>query len=62
MNCGDYYDANRATFAGVSNADHAWFFYDQTFLKDVLFTIQGDLDRHVIPTRRTADGMLYLKG
>lgn len=61
VNTGDYYDANRARFAAVTNADHAWFFYDQTFLKDVLFTLQGDLDRNVIPTRRVENGMLYLK-
>jgi pimeloyl-ACP methyl ester carboxylesterase len=62
VNVGDYYDANRAKFAGITNADHAWFFYDKTFLKDVLFTLQGDLDRHVIPTRRVEGGMLHLKG
>ncbi len=61
VNCGDYYDTNRARFAQVDNADHAWFFHDQTFLKDVLFTLQGDLDRHVIPTRRTEGGQLHLK-
>ncbi|MGL5010789.1 MAG: alpha/beta hydrolase [Paracoccaceae bacterium] len=61
VNTGDYYDANRAKFAGVQNADHAWFFYDATFLKDVFFTIQGELDRHVIPTRRDDNGVLHLK-
>jgi pimeloyl-ACP methyl ester carboxylesterase len=61
VNVGDYYDANRAKFAGVTNADHSWFFYDKTFLKDVLFTLQGDLDRNVIPTRRVEGGVLHLK-
>ncbi|MCU0802639.1 MAG: alpha/beta hydrolase [Rhodobacteraceae bacterium] len=62
VNTGDYYDANRAKFDGVTNADHAWFFHDKTFLKDVFFTIQGDLDRNVIPTRRHEGGVLQLKG
>lgn len=61
VNTGDYYDANRASFSAVPNADHAWFFHDQTFLKDVLFTLQGDLDRHVIPTRRIEAGALHLR-
>jgi pimeloyl-ACP methyl ester carboxylesterase len=61
VDVGDYYDAHRADFAGIPNADHAWFFFDPTFLKDVLFTMQGDLDRHVIPTRRNAGGVLSLK-
>ncbi len=62
VNTGDYYDANRARFAHLTNADHSWFFSDATFLKDVFFTIQGDLDRNVIPTRRLEGGMLHLKG
>jgi pimeloyl-ACP methyl ester carboxylesterase len=62
VNTGDYYDANRARFAHLTNADHSWFFHDAAFLKDVFFTIQGDLDRHVIPTRRLEGGELRLRG
>jgi pimeloyl-ACP methyl ester carboxylesterase len=61
VNTGDYYDANRADFAGITNADHSWFFYDPVFLKDVFLTLQGALDRHVIPTRRVEDGQLHLR-
>lgn len=61
VNVGDHYVAHRANFAHVPNPDHAWFFYDRTFLKDVLFTIQGELDRQVIPTRHNAGGTLHLK-
>ncbi len=62
VNVGDYYDQHRADFAGIANADHAWYFYDPVFLKDVYLTVMGDLDRHVIPTRRLHDGQLFLQG
>jgi pimeloyl-ACP methyl ester carboxylesterase len=61
VNVGDYYDTHRAKFAGITNADHAWYFYDNVFLTDVFLTLQGAMDRHVIPTRREQGGQLHLK-
>ena len=52
VNVGDYYDANRAAFAHVPNSDHSFYFYDATMLRDIHYTLKGDLDRNVIPTRR----------
>ncbi len=62
VNVGDYYDAHRADFAGIPNADHGWYFFDPVFLDDVLLTLQGEIDRQVFPTRRHENGQLYLKG
>jgi pimeloyl-ACP methyl ester carboxylesterase len=62
VNVGDYYDANRADFAGVPNADHAWYFFDPVFLHDVHLTVKGAIDRNVFPTRRLENGALHLKG
>jgi esterase/lipase superfamily enzyme len=61
VNVGDYYDAHRADFAGITNADHGWFFFDPVWLKDVLLTLRGEIDRQVFSTRRHADGQLHLK-
>jgi Alpha/beta hydrolase of unknown function (DUF900) len=58
---GDYYDANRASFAHIPNSDHSFYFYDQTFLQDVHFTLKGEIDRAAIPTRVLRDGKLHLK-
>ncbi len=62
VNVGDYYDAHRADFAGVPNADHAWYFFDPVFLHDVHLNIKGAIDRNVFPTRRLENGALHLKG
>jgi pimeloyl-ACP methyl ester carboxylesterase len=61
VNCGTYYDQHREDFAGIPNADHAWFFHDATFLKDVFLTVRGDMDREVFPTRVTTSAGLALK-
>jgi esterase/lipase superfamily enzyme len=62
VDTGDYYDAHRADFAGVTNADHAWFFHDPVFMRDVHFTLQGRIDRAAIPTRVQVNGKLILRG
>jgi pimeloyl-ACP methyl ester carboxylesterase len=62
VNVGDYYDTHRANFAGITNADHAWHFFDPVFLHDVLLTVKGAIDRNVFPTRRMDGGELHLKG
>jgi esterase/lipase superfamily enzyme len=61
VNVGDYYDANRASFAQIPNHDHSFYFHDPTFLRDVHFTLKGEIDRAAIPTRVLRDGKLHLK-
>ncbi len=51
INCGNYFKANRGDFAGVANAPHTWYFYDDVVMEDMAHTIRGDTDRHEIPTR-----------
>ncbi|PJE31752.1 Alpha/beta hydrolase of unknown function [Pseudooceanicola antarcticus] len=51
VNVGNYFDANKARFAGLKNASHTWYFHDERFLRDVLLTMQGEIDRHEIPGR-----------
>lgn len=61
VDCGTYYDQHREDFAGIPNADHAWYFYDPNFLKDVFLTVKGDIDRGVFPTRTTTSTGLELR-
>ena len=44
----------------VGDPTHSWHFGDPLFAKDLAYTIEGDIDRHRIPTRRTEDGRLIL--
>ena len=37
----------------VDPISHGWYFDDPVFLKDLTFTLAGDIDRNVIPTRVT---------
>jgi esterase/lipase superfamily enzyme len=61
VDVGDYYDAHRDQFAHIPNSDHSFYFYDQTFLRDVHFTLKGEIDRASIPTRITRGGHLQFK-
>ncbi len=37
---------------------HSWHFGDRSFARDLVYTLQGDIDRNFIPTRsRTSDGL-----
>lgn len=63
VNCGSYY-ANEATNLTVEGLhSHSWYFYSDVWLEDACHTLQGKLDREVIPTRE-ADRYqeLHLKG
>ena len=58
VNCGDHYNAQ---FAAAGGNGHSWYFSDTVFLKDLSQTLAGDLDRHVIGTRRSdPQGILQL--
>ena len=62
VNCGDYYTKHESKMKAVGVKSHSWYFGDKTLAKDMAFTLLGDIDRHVIPTRiRNAAGELALK-
>lgn len=48
--------------AAGGNWSHSWHFDDPLFAKDLYLTLQGDIDRHSIPTRTMIKGELVLKG
>jgi len=56
VNCGNYYKAHQNDFDDLPNAAHTWYFFDKKFLKDVLMTLQGKIDRNEIPTRGHGSG------
>ena len=41
---------------------HSWHFDDEVFAEDLVYTIEGDIDRHMIPTRAVKNGELVLVG
>ncbi|MEL6408807.1 MAG: alpha/beta hydrolase [Pseudomonadota bacterium] len=49
--CGQYYKENVDPGLSSPRKAHTWYFEDDVFLRDVTFTIQGDIDRMEIPTR-----------
>lgn len=62
VDVGIHYDEDREDFADVTNSDHAFYFSSKRFLQDVYLTLQGELDRAVIPTRFVdGSGRLHLK-
>lgn len=44
------------------NWSHSWHFDDPGFTKDLYYTLQGDIDREMIPTRKHENGELVLVG
>lgn len=59
---GVYYDEHREEFAGVTNSDHAFYFYSPEMMQDILHTLRGRIDRRMIPTRFVdGEGKLHLK-
>jgi esterase/lipase superfamily enzyme len=65
VNCGNYYRKRKdeGAFDEVKNAAHTWYFHDPEFMRDALFTIQGEIDRNEIPGRAVGDrGNLVLTG
>ena len=40
--------------------EHSWHFDDVTFARDLMYTLSGEPDRHVIPTRKEENGELWL--
>ena len=63
VNNGAYFKTIQDAQPGISFS-HSWYFYpayNQMFMLDLLYTIQGEIDRNYIPTRELADGLLELK-
>lgn len=52
VDCGDRFrNAHPVTKPIIDTVSHGWYFDDPVFLKDLAYTIAGDMDREVIPTR-----------
>lgn len=61
VDCGDRFKEVHPNLAPADFAvSHGWYFDDELFFKDLAHTLAGDMDRHVIPTRRAKDGGLAL--
>ncbi|MGD9018944.1 MAG: alpha/beta fold hydrolase [Desulfuromonadales bacterium] len=66
INCGNYFatlDEGQLTEGEdfVGTFCHSWHIGDRTFAADLLHTINGDIDRHRIPTRDVVEDEIYLK-
>jgi esterase/lipase superfamily enzyme len=62
IDTGPYYSTLREDWDDPLGVEaHSWYIGNRLFIQDLFFTLQGDLDRHAIPTRqRTAAGRLIL--
>lgn len=57
VNCGPYYEKKYKAKL-LTTKGHSWYLDDTGFMKDLFFTLAGDLDREVIPTRsKTPEGL-----
>ncbi len=62
INVGDHWEGlNEKDSEAKGNWSHSWHFGDPHFSEDLLHTIQGDIDRHKIPTRTVVNGELTLR-
>ena len=62
VNVGTHWsDLDENTSDAAGNWSHSWYFDDPVFAEDLFLTIQGDVDRHKIPTRIVERGELKLK-
>ena len=61
VDCSEYFstkDPNQSIFAGTFN--HSWHIGDPVFALDLALTLEGEIDRQAIPTRRIDQGKLTL--
>jgi len=70
VNSGDYFQVIKNNCSDPGDPivaipySHSWYFDPQSnseFIKDLYYTLQGDIDRNVIPTREIINGELRLK-
>lgn len=62
VDCGPYYEQTRAAHEVRENPGHTWYFHDALFLRDLAFTLAGQIDRASIPTRAAGPKGLILAG
>jgi len=60
VDCGPYYKAHEDTIQALGTKSHSWYIGDPVFTRDMLYTIEGDIDRHAISTRQVQEGRLTL--
>ena len=61
VDCSEYFstkDPKQSTCTGTFN--HSWHIGDPEFALDLALTLEGEIDRQVIPTRRNDHGQLTL--
>jgi esterase/lipase superfamily enzyme len=63
IDCGAYYDTIKDTQppALLDIYAHTWYFGDPVFTRDLLLTLQGDIDRNRFPTRIGSNNRLILQ-
>ncbi len=62
VDCGEYYlSLKQEDSASDAGDSHSWYFGDKVFIKDLLYTIEGDIVRDRIPTRIVENGRLFLR-
>ena len=62
VDCGDHWSGlSEDDTAAPGTFAHSWHFDDQQLIQDLAFTLQGDIDRHRIPTRSVVDGPVKLR-
>lgn len=62
VNCGRYWDTHGGKIKGPDDSAHNWYFSDKQVLKDLAYTLKGDIDRDKIPTRQPGNqGNLLLR-
>jgi pimeloyl-ACP methyl ester carboxylesterase len=63
VDCSNYFcakDPQQSKFTGTFN--HSWHIGDDTFALDLALTLEGSIDRSVIPTRELENGKMVLIG
>lgn len=61
INCGPYFQELPEKADTLGSWAHSWQFADEGFAKDLALTLQGDIDRSFLPTRKPGqDGSLLL--
>jgi hypothetical protein len=62
VDCGPHYERNRGSYDGAGHPTHTFYFHDRLFMRDLAYTLEGDIDRASIPTRTAGLGGLVLSG
>jgi hypothetical protein len=52
VDCGPYFFATHGARADTGMYAHGWYIDDMVFIKDLALTLQGDIDRNRLPTRK----------